>query len=147
VVADLGPFLRELVAQIRAHDMYGLWDGKPDSALLAPFVVDRERARAIPLIGDPDSQTLARVTQFYSAAALLIEKSSGILASPVLQISAEGFGRIVLICGRLVVVSKTVREVHRFGVASLSKLEADGEALVAEAMHCIEQFPDAAKAN
>ena len=102
---------------------------------------------SLPIIGDPDPHTLARVAQFYNAVALMIEKRSGVMAWPVQQISSEGFGRVVLICGRLVVVSKSVRDVHRFGFASLAKLEAEGEALVNEALVCIERYPNAAKAD
>jgi probable nitrogen fixation protein len=145
--ADVGPFGRELIAQIRAEDTYGFWEGKPDRDLLAPFIVDRQRARAIPLVGDPDPQTLMRISQFYNAVALSIERRSGVMASPVQQLSSEGFGRIVVIGGRLVVVSKTMRDAHRFGFASVERLEADGEALVEAALAAIERYPDAARAD
>jgi probable nitrogen fixation protein len=102
VDADVGPFASELIAQVRAQDTYGYWEGKPDRDLLAPFIVDRQRARAIPIVGDPDPQTLTRISQFYNAVALSIERRSGVMASPVQQLSSEGFGRIVVIGGRLV---------------------------------------------
>jgi probable nitrogen fixation protein len=141
------PFLRELVRQIRAQDTYGLWESKPDSELLAPFVVDRQRAREIPIVADPDSEVVARLGQYYGAVALSIERRCGIMASPVLQLSSEGFGRIVLVCGRLVVVSKTLRDVHRFGFPDLEKLENAGSALVDDALNWIENFKEAAAAN
>jgi probable nitrogen fixation protein len=141
------PFLRELVRQIRAQDTYGLWENKPDSELLAPFVVDRQRAREIPIVADPDSEVVARLGQYYGAVALCIERRCGIMASPVLQLSSEGFGRIVLVCGRLVVVSKTLRDMHRFGFPDLEKLEKAGSALVDDALNWIENFREAAAAN
>jgi probable nitrogen fixation protein len=147
VSGSSGAFLCELVRQIRAQDTYGLWDGKPDLKLLAPFVLDKQKARTLPLSGDPDAQVLARLNQFYGAVALSIEKRCGLMASPVLQLTAEGFGRIVLVCGRLVVVKKTLRDVHRFGFPSLDKLEAEGEALVAGALQWIERFPDCSRAE
>lgn len=143
----LGPFLRELIRQIRAGDTYGVWEGKSDHDLLAPFVVDKERARTIPIVGNPAPQVLTRLNQFYGAVALLIEQRSGIMASPVLQLSPEGFGRIVLACGRLIVVSKTLRDVHRFGFPTLDKLEANGNALVEGALQWIEQFRHVAVAE
>jgi probable nitrogen fixation protein len=145
--SNLGPFLCELVRQIRAQDTYGLWDGKPDQRLLAPFVIDRQKARTIPLSGDPEPQVLARLDQFYGAVALSIEKRCGLMAFPVLQLTPEGFGRIVLVCGRLTVLKKTLRDVHRFGFASLEKLEAEGEALVGAALQWIERFPDCSRAE
>jgi len=147
IEADVGPFGRELIAQVRAQDTYGYWEGKPDRDLLAPFIVDRERARAMPIVGDPDPQTLTRISQFYNAVALSIERRSGVMASPVQQLSSEGFGRVVMIGGRLVVVSKTMRDAHRFGFASLERLEADGAALVEAALVAIERYPDAARAE
>jgi probable nitrogen fixation protein len=142
-----GPFCTELIRQVRAHDGYGLWDGKPDADLLAPFIVDKQKAREIPLIGDPNPAVLARLAQFYGAVALSIEKRSGIMAAPVTQISGEGFGRVVLTAGRLVVVSKTLRDVHRFGFATEEKLEAAGTTLVEDGLLWIEKFKDAALAD
>lgn len=145
--SELTPFLKELVRQVRAQDTYDFWAGRPDSDLLEPFVVDKKKAREIPIIGDPDPRTLTRLNQFYAAVSLSIEQRTGIMASPVLQLSHEGFGRIVLVCGRLVVVSKNLRDVHRFGFPTLEKLAADGEALVNDAVIWIEKFNDAAQAD
>jgi probable nitrogen fixation protein len=147
VDADVGPFARELIAQVRAQDTYGYWEGRPDRDLLAPFIVDRERARVMPIVGDPDPQTMTRISQFYNAVALSIERHSGDMASPVQQLSSEGFGRVVVIVGRLVVFSKTMRDAHRFGFASLERLEADGDALVEASLAAIERYPDAARAD
>ena len=147
IEADVGPLARELIAQVRAQDTYGYWEGKPDRDLLGPFIVDRERTRAMPIVGDPDPQTLTRISQFYNAVALSIERRSGVMASPVLQLSSEGFGRVVVIGGCLVLVSKTMRDAHRFGFASLERLEADGAALVEAALAAIERYPDAARAD
>ena len=63
----------------------------------------------------------------------------------MMKMSHEGFGRIVLTAGRLVVVSKTLRDVHRFGFPSLEKLSADGAKLVADAVALIRKYPDVAE--
>jgi probable nitrogen fixation protein len=44
-----------------------------------------------------------------------IERETGQMVSPMMKVSHEGFGRMVLIAGRLVVVNKQLRDVHRFG--------------------------------
>ncbi len=49
------------------------------------------------------------------------------MVSPMLKMSHEGFGRMVLIGGRLIVVNKQLRDVHRFGFDSLGKLAQEGE--------------------
>jgi probable nitrogen fixation protein len=138
------PFVKTLTAQVRAQDSYGVWEGKSDAELLSPFILDAAKKRAIPIIGDPDPDTLDRVAQFYNAVGLSIEKRCGIMASPVMQMTPEGFGRMVLTCGRLVVVNKVLRDIHRFGFASIESIAEAGDALVEDAVSLIERFPDVA---
>lgn len=137
-------FLKTLVLLFRAEDSYGAWEGKSDEQILSPFVLDKEARAAIPIIGDPDPDVLWRLELFYKAVGLMVEKKTGIIASPIMKMSHEGFGRMVLTAGRLVVVSKHLRDVHRFGFPTLEKLSADGAKLVGEAVALIEKFPDVA---
>jgi probable nitrogen fixation protein len=57
----------------------------------------------------------------------------------------EGFGRMVLIAGRLIVVNKQLRDVHRFGFPSLEKLASEGEKLVAQGGEMIDRYSEVAK--
>ena len=141
-VAD--QFVKTLVLLFRAEDSYGAWEGKPDEALLAPFVLDKEARAAIPIIGDPDPDTLWRLELFYKAVGLMVEKQTGLMASPMMKMSHEGFGRMILTTGRLVVVSKSLRDVHRFGFPTIEKLAADGAKLVGDAVALIREYPDVA---
>ena len=138
------PFIRELVRQLRAQDTHGSWDGKDDAALLAPFVLTAEQRRALPIIGDPDPETLWRLELFHNAVGLAIEKATRCMVSPMMKLSHEGFGRAVLTAGRLIVVNRHLRDVHRFGYPSLTKLAEAGNKLVAEGIAMIERFPEAA---
>ncbi|TCO71198.1 NifX-associated nitrogen fixation protein [Rhodovulum euryhalinum] len=139
-------FLKLLISVIRAEDSYGNWEGKADSDLLAEFIVTPEERRAIPIIGDPDPDLLWRVEKFYEAIALLLERRTGAMAAQMSRIHHEGFGRIVLISGRLVVLSKHVRDIHRFGFESFAALAEAGEALARDAADTVARFPDAARA-
>ncbi|SMH53358.1 NifX-associated nitrogen fixation protein [Azospirillum agricola] len=141
-VAD--QFLKTLVLLFRAEDSYGAWEGKADELLLAPFILDKEARAAIPIMGDPDPDTLWRLELFYKAVGITIEKQTGLMASPMMKISHEGFGRMILTTGRLVVISKSLRDVHRFGFPSQEKLAADGAKLVADAVALIRKYPDVA---
>jgi probable nitrogen fixation protein len=132
-------FLKNLVLLFRAEDSYGAWEGKSDEVLLAPFILDKEARAAMPIIGDPDPDTLWRLELFYKAVGITVEKLTGLMATPMLKMSHEGFGRIVLIAGRLVVVSKHLRDVHRFGFPSQEKLVGDGAKLVRDAVTLIEK--------
>lgn len=140
------PFLKQLIAVIRAEDSYGTWDNKSDADLLADFVVTKEERRAIPIISDPEPEVLWRIEKFYGAIGLLIEKNTGLMASPMSKMSHEGFGRIILITGRLVALSKHLRDVHRFGFDDFAKLAEAGEKLAADAGAMIAAHPDAARA-
>ena len=137
-------FAKQLVQQIRAEDTHGSWDRKTDFELLDPFIVDKERRRALPIMGDPDPDTLWRMGIFYGTLCLAIERQSGIMVAPMMKMSHEGFGRMVLIAGRLVVINKSLRDVHRFGFDSADKLNADADKFLAAAAEMIAKFPEVA---
>lgn len=139
-------FLRCLVDRIRAEDSFAAWEGKPDSELLAGFLLTREQRRAIPIIDDPDPDTVDRIGYLYQAAGLAVERRTGLMASPMMTIHHEGFGRVVLLAGRLVLYARSLRDVHRFGFESVEKLAAEGGRIVAEAVAMIEAHPDLANA-
>jgi probable nitrogen fixation protein len=144
-VVEASPFFKELAKQWRAQDMHGAWEGKDDLTLLGPYVVTREQRRQMPIMGDPDPETLWRIELFYNAVGLAIERETGIMVSPMMKMSHEGFGRMILTAGRLVVIVKHMRDVHRFGFDSYEKLAAEGEKLVATAVEMIEKFPEVAR--
>jgi probable nitrogen fixation protein len=139
------PFVRELIKQIRAQDTHGVWEGKSDMKLLEPYILSAEQRRALPMMGDPDPETLWRLELFYNAIGLSVERETRIMCQPMLKMSHEGFGRLVLLAGRLIVINKHLRDVHRFGYPSLAKLADTGTKLVAEAVGMVEKFPEAAK--
>jgi probable nitrogen fixation protein len=138
-------FLNELAKQYRAQDTYGTWDGKSDATLLDPYIIDKEKRKEIPIMGDPDPETLWRLELFYNAVGLSVERRTGIMVSPMMKMSHEGFGRMVLTAGRLVVINKYLRDVHRFGFNDMDKLGEEGGKLVDAAVEMIEKFPEVAK--
>jgi probable nitrogen fixation protein len=139
------PFLKELIKIWRAQDTHGAWENKGDLDLLQPYIIDKEARRALPIIGDPDPDTIWRLELFFNAVSLSIERATGVMISPMLKMSHEGFGRMVLIGGRLIVVNKQLRDVHRFGFDSFQKLAAEGDKYVQAGVEMIEKFPDVAK--
>ena len=140
--ADLtAPFVRTLVRVVRAEDTFGVWERKSDAEILADFIVTKEQRRQIPIIGDPDPDVMGRVEKFYVAVGLEIERATGRMASPMMKMSHEGFGRVILSVGRLVVIAKSLRDVHRFGFESFDKLAEAGEKLVEDAKTWIDAYP------
>ncbi len=138
------PFIKELIKVWRAQDAHGTWDGKTDLDLLAPYILTKEQRREMPIIGDPDPETLWRLELFYNAIGLSIERETKNMVSPMMKMSHEGFGRIVLLAGRLIVVNKQLRDVHRFGFDSLGQLAEEGEKAVTSGVEMIRKFPDVA---
>lgn len=137
-------FVKELIKQWRAQDMHGAWDGKTDLDLIEPYIVDKKKRKEIPLVGDPDPETIWRLELFYNAVGLSIEKETGCMVTPMMKMSHEGFGRLVLMAGRLIVVNKMLRDVHRYGYDSLEKLAEEGEKAVSAGVEMIRKFPDVA---
>ncbi|KYG97545.1 NifX-associated nitrogen fixation protein [Bradyrhizobium sp. CIAT3101] len=142
--AEEAPFVKELVKIWRAEDGHGVWESKSDLELLEPYILDSEKRRALPIVGDPDPDTIWRLELFFNAVALSIEKATGVMVSPMLKMHHEGFGRIVLIGGRLIVVNKQLRDVHRFGFDNLSKLATEGDKHVDSGTEMIRKFPEVA---
>ena len=93
---------------------------------------------------DPD--LVWRIEQFYGAIGLMIEQETGLVASPMLKIYDEGFGRVILITGKLVVLTKHLRDAQRFGFETFAALAAEANKQIAAAVTTIQQFPEAARA-
>jgi probable nitrogen fixation protein len=144
-VANSELFLSELIKQYRAQDTYGTWDGKSNEKLLADYIITREQRKEIPIMGDPDPETLWRMELFYNAVGLSVERLTGIMVAPMMKMSHEGFGRMILTAGRLVVINKYLRDVHRFGFNDMEKLAEEGGKLVDAAVEMINKFPEVAK--
>jgi probable nitrogen fixation protein len=138
-------FVKELIKQWRAQDAHGAWDGKTDEQLLDPYILDKERRKQIPLMGDPDPETIWRLELFYNAVGLAIERVTGVMVTPMMKIHHEGFGRMILAAGRLIVVNKQLRDLHRFGFNSWEKLAEEGEKFVAAGIEMIEKYPEVAR--
>jgi probable nitrogen fixation protein len=78
-------FLNELIKQWRAQDMHGSWDSKSDLDLLEPYILTKEKRREMPIMSDPDPDTLWRMELFYNAIGLAIERVTGVMVSRVLD--------------------------------------------------------------
>lgn len=139
------PFIKELIKVWRAQDSHGAWEGKSDLTLIEPYILDKDARRALPIIGDPDPETIWRMELFFNAICLMIERATGVMITPMMKMSHEGFGRMVLIGGRLIVVNKQLRDVHRFGFDNLGKLAEEGEKHVKAGIEMIQKFEEVAK--
>lgn len=146
LIADDDPlltdgFVQQLVRQVRALDHYGQYDTYGPAQLLDPFILTRERKRGLAMLGAPDEQVIARIEAYYNALAIVIEQHDELPAVPLVHLSPEGFGRVLITVGRLVVLDRTLREAHRFGFASLAKLQATADQALQQALTLITEYP------
>ncbi|MBF0382410.1 MAG: NifX-associated nitrogen fixation protein [Magnetococcales bacterium] len=123
-------FISELVKQMRSLDTYGVQDKANAAELIKPFIISKEARKTIPIVGDPSPAIMARVSAFYNAVAMMIEQECGLIARPFLNLNHEGFGTLLITVGKLVVIDKTLRDVHRFGFADLNALKTESDKLL-----------------
>ncbi len=137
-------FMRELAKQMKAIDTYDSYNGWSTAKILDPYVLTKERRAAIPVVGDPDEITIARIKAFYNVIATLIEKECGLMAVPMINLSHEGFGRAIISVGKLILVDKILRDVHRFGFKNFSAMKDEGDKLLSVALQIVSEYPEAA---
>ncbi|MDR3323868.1 MAG: NifX-associated nitrogen fixation protein [Zoogloeaceae bacterium] len=137
-------FIKEMVRQMHAIDTYGTYNGWSAEKILDPFVLTKEKKAAIPLIGDPDEEIISHVKCLYNAVSVLIERECNLMAVSLVHLTHEGFGRALITVGKLVVIDKTLRDVHRFGFASLSKMKDEADKLLSVALERIGTYPEVA---
>jgi probable nitrogen fixation protein len=130
-------FMLEMVKQMRAIDTYDTFEGMSNGEILDPFVLTKERKKEIPVIGDPDEIVIARIKAYYNAISTLIERECGLMAVPLINLTHEGFGRAMITVGKLVVHDRSLRDVHRFGFASLSKMKDEADKVLSIALELV----------
>ena len=131
---------RELVKQMRAIDTYGQNDRLPADRIIAPFIVTKEQKREIPLVGDPDEETMSRVKAYYNAISSLVEIATGLMAIPAINLTHEGFGRALITVGKLVVFDRTLRDVHRFGFATFIDMQHEADKALEHILDLIKRY-------
>jgi probable nitrogen fixation protein len=137
-------FGQEMVRQMRAIDAYGTTDNQSAAEILEPFILTKEEKRELPIVGDPDEIVIARIQVFYNAIAALIEQECGLMAVPLVNLTHEGFGRVLITVGKLVVLDRSLRDVHRFGFASLSKMKDEADKYLSVAIELVGEHSDVA---
>lgn len=133
------PFVKQMVTQLRSMDSYGTYDTWTDAKVLDPLVLTKERRREIPVVGDPDETTISRLKAYYNAIASTIEMECGLMAVPMVNLTHEGFGRAIVVVGKLIVADKTLRDVHRFGFDSLDKLVNEVDKVTSKAITLVNE--------
>ncbi len=148
-IADSDPlldsaFAKEMLRQMKALDTYDMYEKWTPARILAPFVLTKEQRMQIPVIGDPDDVTMSRIKAYYNAISALIEQKTGLMAVPMINLTHEGFGRAVITVGKLIVMDKTLRDVHRFSFKSLTEMHDEAQKLVDKAAELMTKYSEVA---
>ncbi|ADG91731.1 nitrogen fixation protein [Arcobacter nitrofigilis DSM 7299] len=117
-----------LIGQVRALDQFGTWVNKSDEDLLVEkYVRTKEDLKNIPIIADIDEMQIKDIRLVFQAVALAFEKMTGVMCSVVMEMSHEGFGRVVVFAGKIVLCEKFFKDAHRFSFRTYDDLLIEGE--------------------
>ncbi|MFA7571277.1 MAG: NifX-associated nitrogen fixation protein [Sulfurimonadaceae bacterium] len=134
-------FIDTLVGQIRALDQFGTWGNKSNEDLLIEkYVKSKEDLKNIPIIADIDEMQIKDIRIVFQAVALAFEKITGVMCSVVMEMSHEGFGRVVVFADKIVLCEKFFKDAHRFSFRSLEDLENEGEKYLVKAQETYNKY-------
>jgi probable nitrogen fixation protein len=139
------PFIKELIRAIQAQDAYGVYKSWSPELILKPYIVSKQDKRKISVEEEVNPMTLARIKLFFNAIATSVELETGQIMQVVVNINHEGFGWALVFSGRLLVVSRTLRDAHRFGFTSLEKLEDEGEKMTQAGIELVKKYKEVCK--
>lgn len=135
------PFTEELIRQLRAIDQFGNWAKLSDEEVLTKiYIKTKEDLKEIPIIADIDEMLIGQIKMIFKAVALQFERKTGVMCNVVMEMSHEGFGRCIVIAGRIVLVDKYFKDAHRFSFRSIEKLYAEGDKYLEGAFKTYEQY-------
>ncbi|MBU1643419.1 NifX-associated nitrogen fixation protein [bacterium] len=140
-VMEVNAFTGELIRQLRAADQFGNWSKMSDEELLIKkFVKTKEDLKQIPIIADIDEMLIGEIKMIFKAVALQFERQTGVMCNVVMEMSHEGFGRCIVIAGRIVLVDKYFKDAHRFSFRTLEKLYEEGQKYLDMSFKVYEQY-------
>ncbi len=148
MVAERGEeILKEIVNQIRAYDTYGTWEKKSDHDILNNlFLTKPEKQASLSLMGhcEVDPKALLKLHAYFKAIGVLIEKSSGLLTSVVINLDEEGNGIVLIYSGRLILVNKSIRDANKFRFKSLDEMALQAQKFIDKALELLEKYSEVA---
>ncbi|MBN2816504.1 MAG: NifX-associated nitrogen fixation protein [Campylobacterales bacterium] len=140
-IQEISPFTEELIRQLRATDQFGNWSKMSDEELLIKkYVKTKEDLKALPIIADIDEMLIGEIKMIFKAVALQFERKTGVMCNVVMEMSHEGFGRCIVIAGRIVLVDKYFKDAHRFSFRTIEKLYEEGDKYLENAYKTYTQY-------
>lgn len=133
-------FVKEMVCQMCVLDIYGIYSGWMVEKIFDFYVLIKECKVIILMIGDLDDEMIFCVKVYYNVIVVFIEKECKLFVVLFVYLMYEGFGCVIIIVGKLVVVEKILCDVYCFGFFSLLKMKDDVDKLLGIVFECIGQY-------
>ncbi|MBZ8181684.1 DUF269 domain-containing protein [Oscillatoria salina] len=130
------PFLDELVRQIRILDTTNLYRHYSNESLLSLLLTNKKECKHLQL----DATLLQLIFAFYRTIAARLEQETGQITEAFINLSQEGLGSVMVVCGSLLVVSQILRNASCFGFESLDTLAGEGEKITQSAIKLAENY-------
>ncbi|NCD11310.1 MAG: NifX-associated nitrogen fixation protein [Epsilonproteobacteria bacterium] len=134
-------FIQTLTSQLRALDQFGTWAKKSDEELLCEkYVKSKEDLKTIPIIADIDEMQIQDIRLIFQSIALSFELKTGLMCSVVMEMSHEGFGRVVVLADKIVITNKFFKDAHRYSFRTYDDLVKEGGKMLHNALEIFEQY-------
>lgn len=138
-------FFKTLVQVIQLNDLIGDYRNlSAQEKIESVFVTSAEEREKIAECGLIPEKLKEQISMFFQAVAFVVEQKCGKMASSIVEVNEEGFGRGMVYCGRLIVLNKSVRGSQQYIFQNLEKLNKEGEAYIDEALDWINKYPEIA---
>lgn len=136
-------FMESLERVLKANDAYGLFRSLTGTQKIERLMLTKpEEKQKLESCGYVDETIKERLQLFLQAVAFAIEQKSGKIVSTMMELDEEGFGRIVLFAGRLILVNKSIRGLKKFAFTKMEDLEKEGQRYVSEALFWLNKYPE-----
>lgn len=134
-----------LIAQIRALDQFGSWTNKSDEQLIQEkYIKTKEELKNIPIIADIDEMKIQDIRLIFQSVALAFEKFTNEMACVVMEMSHEGFGKVVVYADSFVLATKTFKDAHRYSYRDIDALVDEGAKYISNSINTYNKFKNLA---
>lgn len=136
-------FLDSLDKVVQGNDALGLYRNLDVAQRLEQmFLVTPEEKQQTEACGLIDPKVKEKIELFFQAVTYAIEQKSGKLVSSIVELNSEGFGRVILYSGRLILVNKSIRGIQKFTFTELKQLDKAGTQYISNALSWLEKYPE-----
>lgn len=133
-------FTKALVAQLRAIDTYNHWGRLSDDDLIEQKFIKKKSEGGAANCHIKDESAIFNIKTFFQTIATEFERKTGELSNVLMEFSDEGFGRVVVISGKIVICDKTIRDANNYGFKTKEKLEDEGSKFFEKALNIYETY-------